>query len=162
MMNVVKALNKLIPLFFFFFPPTELPGHITFQLALWDLLPELSNYSAGTGPYVDLCLMHLQEDMSMSFCSAILICVLTLWKWKSLSRVRLFGTPRTIQSMEFSRPEYRSGFSSVQWVAFPFCRGSSQPRVWTRVFCITGGFFQFSSVQFSRSVMSSSLSPHGL
>ena len=27
-------------------------------------------------------------------------------KWKSLSRVRLFATPLTIQSMEFSRPEY--------------------------------------------------------
>ena len=31
------------------------------------------------------------------------------WKWKSLSRVRLFVTPWTIQSMEFSRPEYWSG-----------------------------------------------------
>ena len=31
------------------------------------------------------------------------------WKWKSLSRVRLFATPWTIQSVEFSRPEYRSG-----------------------------------------------------
>ena len=30
-------------------------------------------------------------------------------KWKSLSRVQLFATPRTIQSMEFSRPEYWSG-----------------------------------------------------
>ena len=29
--------------------------------------------------------------------------------WKSLSRVRLFMTPWTIQSMEFSRPEYWSG-----------------------------------------------------
>ena len=27
-------------------------------------------------------------------------------KWKSLSRVRLFATPGTKQSMEFSRPEY--------------------------------------------------------
>ena len=107
MMNVVKALNKLIPLFFF--PPTELHGHLTCNLALWDLLPELSNYSAGTGPYVDLCLMCLQEDMSMSFCSAILICVLTLWKWKSLSRVRLFATPLTVQSMEFSMPKCWSG-----------------------------------------------------
>ena len=26
--------------------------------------------------------------------------------WKSLNRVRLFATPSTIQSMEFSRPEY--------------------------------------------------------
>ena len=32
-----------------------------------------------------------------------------LWKWKSLSRVQLFATSWTIQSMEFSRPEYWSG-----------------------------------------------------
>ena len=31
------------------------------------------------------------------------------WEWKSLSRVQLFGTPWTLQSMEFSRPEYWSG-----------------------------------------------------
>ena len=31
------------------------------------------------------------------------------WKWKSLSCVRLFATPWTIQSMKFSRPEYWSG-----------------------------------------------------
>ena len=30
-------------------------------------------------------------------------------KWKSLSRVWLFVTPWTVQSMEFSRPEYWSG-----------------------------------------------------
>ena len=36
---------------------------------------------------------------------------LNKWKWKrqSLSHVRLFVTLRTIQSMEFSRPEYWSG-----------------------------------------------------
>ena len=31
------------------------------------------------------------------------------WKWKSLSHVRLFVTPWTTQSMEFSRQEYWSG-----------------------------------------------------
>ena len=31
------------------------------------------------------------------------------WKWKSVSRVRLFVTPWTTESMEFSRPEYWSG-----------------------------------------------------
>ena len=31
------------------------------------------------------------------------------WKWKFLSCVRLFGTSWTLQSMEFSRPEYWSG-----------------------------------------------------
>ena len=32
-----------------------------------------------------------------------------VWKWKSFSRVQLFVTPWTIQSMIFSRPEYWSG-----------------------------------------------------
>ena len=31
------------------------------------------------------------------------------WKWNSLSRVWLFVTPGTMQSMEFSKPEYWSG-----------------------------------------------------
>ena len=31
------------------------------------------------------------------------------WKWKLLSHVWLFATPWTIQSMQFSRPEYQSG-----------------------------------------------------
>ena len=51
------------------------------------------------------------------FCRQILLYHPLLWiymitfKWseKSLSRVRLFATPWTIQSMEFSRPEYWSG-----------------------------------------------------
>ena len=29
----------------------------------------------------------------------------------------------------------------LEWVAFPFSRGSSQPRDWTCVFCIAGRFF---------------------
>ena len=43
-------------------------------------------------------------------------------KWKSLSHVRLFATPGTVQSVELFRPENWSG------VAFPFSRGSSPPR----------------------------------
>ena len=50
----------------------------------------------------------------------------------------------------------------LEWVAYPFSSGSSWPRNRTRVSCIAGGFFtnwaiQFSSVQFSRSVVSDSL-----
>ena len=30
---------------------------------------------------------------------------------------------------------------TLEWVAYPFSRGSSQPRNWTRVSCIAGGFF---------------------
>ena len=62
---------------------------------------------------------------------------MSVWKWKQkpLSHVRLFETPQTIQSMEFSRPRI------LVWVAFPFSRGSSQPRDQTQVSCIAGGFF---------------------
>ena len=62
-------------------------------------------------------------------------------KWKSLSlsfflsRFWPFATTGTIQFMEFSRPEY------FEQVAFPFSRGSSWPRNWTRVSCIAGRFF---------------------
>ena len=42
---------------------------------------------------------------------------------------------RSVQSMEFSTPEI------LEQVAFPFSRGSSQPRDWTQVSRIAGVFF---------------------
>ena len=53
----------------------------------------------------------------------------------------------------------------LEWVAFPFFRGSFQPRDKTQVSGIAGGFFyqlSRSSVQFSHSVVSDCLQPHGL
>ena len=60
----------------------------------------------------------------------------------------------------------------LAWIAIPFSRGSSQLRDRTQVSHIAGRFFtswattegplMFSSVQFSRSVMSDSLQPHEL
>ena len=63
----------------------------------------------------------------------------------------------------------------LEWVSFPFSKGSFQPRDWTQVSYMAGWFFTswatreaqeywsgFSSVQFSHSVMSNSLWPHGL
>ena len=61
----------------------------------------------------------------------------------------------------------------LEWVAFPFFRGSSQPRDPSQVSHIAGGFFTswatrealiqvFSSVQLSPSVVSDSLRPHEL
>ena len=55
------------------------------------------------------------------------------WKWKSLSHVQLFVTPWTTQSLEFS-------VRILERVAFPFSRGSSQPRARTEVSRIAGGF----------------------
>ena len=60
----------------------------------------------------------------------------------------------------------------LEWVAIRFSRGSSQPRDRTQVMCTAHGLLycrqilywmshQFSSVQFSQSVVSDSLRPHG-
>ena len=55
--------------------------------------------------------------------------------WKSLSRVRLFATPRdyTVHGSLQAR--------KLEWVAIPFSGGSSQPRDQTQVSPIAGGFF---------------------
>ena len=54
-------------------------------------------------------------------------------KWKLLSRVQLFATPWTVHGILQAR--------ILEWVTFPFSRGSSQPRDWTQVSRIAGEFF---------------------
>ena len=56
-------------------------------------------------------------------------------KWKLLSRVQLFYDPMgyTVHGI------LQAGI--LAWVAFPFSRESSQPRDWTQVSHIVGGFF---------------------
>ena len=54
-------------------------------------------------------------------------------KWKSLGRVQLFATPWiTVHGILQAR--------ILEWGAFPFSRGSSQPRDLTQVSHIAGGF----------------------
>ena len=54
-------------------------------------------------------------------------------KWKSLSCIRLFVTPWIMHGILWAK--------ILEWVAFPFSRGSFQSRVQTQVSCIAGGFF---------------------
>ena len=59
--------------------------------------------------------LHSQAvPYSQSILEDVVVLFFLKWKWKSLSHVWLYGTPWTIQSMGFSRPEYWSGepFSS--------------------------------------------------
>ena len=51
-----------------------------------------------------------------------------------LSRVRLFATPWTVVHRILQA-------RILEWIAFPFYWGSSQPRNQTRVSCIARGFF---------------------
>ena len=61
-------------------------------------------------------------------------------KWKSVSRVRLFVTPRTIACQPpwspWDSPGKNTGVGSLS-----FSRGSFQPRKWIQVSHIAGGFF---------------------
>ena len=89
---------------------------------------------------------------------------------QSLSRVQLFATPWTIAhqaplSMGFPRQEYWSG------LPFSLPRALPDPGIEAETPALAGGFFTtappgkpsvFSSVQFSHSVLSDSLRPHGL
>ena len=56
------------------------------------------------------------------------------WKWKSLGGVRLCNPKDYIVYGIFQA-------RTLEWVAFPFSRGSSQPRDRTQVSHIAGGFF---------------------
>ena len=86
--------------------------------------------------------------------------------------------PTLCNSMDYSPPgSFAHGILQariLEWVAVPSSRGSSRPRDWTWVSCVSciaGSFltaespgkpYREHSVQFSCSVMSDSLWPHGL
>ena len=55
-------------------------------------------------------------------------------KWKSLSHVHLFATPWTVVLVILQA-------RILEWVAFPFSMGPSQPRDQTQVSRIAGRFF---------------------
>ena len=57
------------------------------------------------------------------------------WNWKWFSCVQLLS-----DSMDYTVHGILQA-RILDWVAFPFSSRSSQPRNWTRVFCIAGRFF---------------------
>ena len=89
---------------------------------------------------MNVCGMNANEhSLPRDIIRLVKICRYTLVyesvKWKSLSHVWLFVTPMgfTVHGILQAR--------ILEWVAFSFSRGSSQPRGWTQVSCIAGGFF---------------------
>ena len=81
------------------------PGVLNLLVSKWILLPQLF-FILHVSAYV--CL--LKEAILLSESKLIfLLMKLKKWKWRSHSYVQLFVTLWTIQSMEFSKPEYWSG-----------------------------------------------------
>ena len=78
-------------------------------------VPNIAWFSSfpGNVPYFDIFGNQLNHTSTMfGESTSLYICRSDhseKLKWKSLSGVWLFVTPWTIQSMEFSRPEYWSG-----------------------------------------------------
>ena len=68
-----------------------------------------------------MILKKASNTLTSIFCS--LYSLNLLWKWKSLSPVWLFANPWTVNGILQAR--------KLEWVVFPFSRGSSQPRNWT-------------------------------
>ena len=50
------------------------------------------------------------------------------------------GLPPTLQASLYNL-SHQGNPRILEWVAYPFSRGSSRPRNWTRVSCIADGFF---------------------
>ena len=108
------------------------------------------------------CCLQKENTREKSYCVS---CAQSLQLFPTLCST---VTHQALLSMGFSRARI------LEWVSFPFSRGSSWPRDQTHsiscIFCITGRFFNteppgktncvFSSVQFSCSVVSDSLRPH--
>ena len=109
--------------------------------------------------------MHITEPLC---CIAEINNIVSqLCEWKLLSHGWLFAIPWTIQNTGmgnlsllqriFSTQGFNPGLPhcrqifyqlshkesprNLEWVAYPFSSGSSQPRNQTRVSCIAGGFF---------------------
>ena len=97
-------------------------------------------HHGGTSNPCFCCPALLHPSLISTTCSPSLQGLAHCWCCGLLSYVWLLGTPGTTAhhaplSMGFSRPEYWSG------LPFPFPGESSQPREWTQVSCIAGGFF---------------------
>ena len=120
----VKILPPVWWYFQFCFP--DMPATVSF-LANWSTHSLQGWYLHSIERQTGLGLPHLAHNW---FQSVLSVCLYWgMWvKWKSLSCVQLFLTLWTVQF-------------AVQWVAFPFSRGSSQPRNQTGVSCIAGEFF---------------------
>ena len=94
----------------------------------WSLQRPVVSISMGLSPE------QVNSDVTCSLSTASLL-ITTAWKVKVIQSCRTLCDPMdyTVHGILQAR--------ILEWVAFPFSRGSSQPRDWTQVSLIAGGFF---------------------
>ena len=108
----------------------------------WRLMPgpiSKAGQGASSWDYMFWLWVYFWHEASR-FCWWLIVCggreSEQAFKWKWLSHVRLcnpmvFAVHRILQAR------------ILEWGAFPFSRGSPQPRDWTWITCIAGGFFTY-------------------
>ena len=95
----------------------------------------VKNPSASAGMRVQSLGQDDALEKEIATHSSILFWEMYVSEWKSFSYVWLFWEPMvsTVHGILQVR--------ILEWVAFPFSRGSSQPRDWTHISYIVGGYF---------------------
>ena len=86
-----------------------------------------------TSKLISLCVTT--EDVNQWQKMVTNICV---WDWKKVKVAQ--SCPTLCDPMDYTVHGILQA-RILEWGAFPFSRGSSQPRDWTQVSCIVGGFF---------------------
>ena len=143
-------------------PPCQLPSHPTplgchrllglsslphtanpHWLSVWHMVIVNVNVHTFVNVHMFWCYsLSLSHPFLPLLCLQVCsLCLCLHWKWKckSLSCVWLSATPWT--GLPGSSVHGILQARTLEWVAFPFSRGSSQPRDQTQVFHIAGGFF---------------------
>ena len=124
----------------------------------WDSLGK--NTGLGSQSFLQGIFLNQESNLGLSHCRQILYHTSHQGspeniKHLSIKFVHLMWAQFLISPNNYSESESRSVMSLcndmdcpwnspariLEWVAFPFSRGSSQPRDWTKVSCIAGGFF---------------------
>ena len=95
---------------------------------------------------VAICSTQICQCMWICSCSVTKSCLtVTPWTAACMWISCVFSCWRFCNPMDCSRPgSFVHGISQARilgWVAISFSKGSSQPRDWTGVSCIAGGFF---------------------
>ena len=128
--------RKSLNLSFFFFAMSH---------GLWDLsAPRVEPWVAALeAPSCNHLTAREFPQLSLSFCLRSFFCSgipPSMYGAQSLSCVPLFATPRTVARQAALSMGILHA-RTLEWVAYPFSRGSSPPRNRTRVSCIAGAFF---------------------
>ena len=128
------SMLSFLPLFFFFCPSCIAYGILVSWLGIKSTPPVVEAWSSNHWTSGPLLFFFFTSDLFLSMLKYFFSCP----KWNEVKVAQL--CPALGDPMEYTVHGILQG-RILEWVAFPFSRGSSQPRDRTQVSGIAGGFF---------------------